>query len=81
MAMRNAGAVVRRATALALALFVAPVVFAQPPIPVERVTFDEAVKRVIEKNPLVAIAAAGILRVEALLTQTRSAPFHARKRP
>ena len=38
---------------------------AQPPVPAERVTFDEAIERAIEKNPIVAaIAAAGILRAE-----------------
>jgi len=48
-------------------------VVAQPPIPVERVTFDEAIKRAIEKNPSSAIAAAGILRADALLTEARAA--------
>jgi outer membrane protein TolC len=46
---------------------------AQAPVPVERVTFDEAIKRAIERNPSSAIAAAGILRAEALLTEARSA--------
>jgi len=46
---------------------------AQPPVPTERVTFEEAIKRAIEKNPSSAIAAAGILRAEALLTEARSA--------
>jgi len=46
---------------------------AQPPIPAERVTFDEAIRRAIEKNPSSAIAAAGILRALALLTETRAA--------
>lgn len=45
----------------------------QTPVPVERVTFDEAVRRAIERNPSSAIAAAGILRAEALLTEARSA--------
>ncbi len=46
-------------------------VLAQPQ-PTERVTFAEAVQRAIERNPSAAIAAAGILRAEALLTQSRS---------
>ena len=63
-----------RSAVLALALLVAPpVVSAQPPTPAERVTFDDAIRRAIEKNPSAAIAAAGILRAEALLAQTRSA--------
>jgi len=45
----------------------------QTPVPVERVTFDEAVRRAIERHPSSAIAAAGILRAEALLTEARSA--------
>jgi outer membrane protein TolC len=43
------------------------------PQPAERVTFDEAVRRAVERHPAAAIAASGILRAEALLTQTRSA--------
>jgi outer membrane protein TolC len=46
---------------------------AQTPEPAERVTFDEAIRRAIEKNPSAAIAAASILRAEGLLTETRSA--------
>jgi len=46
---------------------------AQPPTPVLRVTFDEAIKRAIEKNPTVQGAAAGILRAEGLLRQARAA--------
>jgi len=46
---------------------------AQPPQPSERVTFPEAVARAIERNPNSAIAAAGILRADALLTQAQSA--------
>ena len=38
----------------------------------ERVTFDEAVKRAIANHPTVRQAAAGVLRAEALLQQTRS---------
>jgi outer membrane protein TolC len=43
------------------------------PVPTERVTFDEAIRRAIENNPSSAIAAAGILRADALLTEARSA--------
>jgi outer membrane protein TolC len=47
-------------------------VFAQPQ-PAERVTFAEAIQRAVERNPSAAVAAAGVLRAEALLAQTRSA--------
>jgi outer membrane protein len=46
---------------------------AQTPVPAERVTFDEAIRRAVEKNPSAAIAAAGILRAEGLLLDARSA--------
>lgn len=46
--------------------------FAQPPQLAERVTFAEAVSRAIERNPSTAVAAAGILRAQALLSQARS---------
>jgi outer membrane protein TolC len=46
---------------------------AQVPVPAERVTFDEAIQRAITNNPSAAIAAAGILRAEALLLEARSA--------
>jgi outer membrane protein TolC len=45
----------------------------QPPQPTERMTFRDAVQRAIEKNPSAAIAAAGILRADALLRQARAA--------
>lgn len=48
-------------------------VHAQTPAPAERVTFDEAIRRAVEKNPSAAIAAAGILRAEGLLLDARSA--------
>ena len=48
-------------------------VAAQTPATGERVTFDEAIRRAVEKNPSSAIAAAGILRAEALLSDARSA--------
>ena len=44
---------------------------AQTPTP-ERVTFDEAVRRAIEKNPTVVEAAQSILRAEAILQQART---------
>jgi len=50
----------------------ATAVSAQPPTPTERVTFDEAIARATSRNPSAAIAAAGILRAEALLAQARS---------
>ena len=40
--------------------------------PAERVSFEAAIKRAIEKNPSSAIAAAGILRAVALLTEARA---------
>src|SRR5829696_3123118 len=43
------------------------------PAPAERVTFDEAIARATKNNPSAAIAAAGILRAEALLVEARSA--------
>jgi outer membrane protein TolC len=57
-----------------LAVLLVPVLaFAQPPAPIERVTFNEAITRAMERNPNSAIAAAGILRAQALLSQARSA--------
>jgi outer membrane protein TolC len=56
------------ATALALATASA----AQPPEPAERVTFAQALERALARNPSSAIAAAGILRADALLAQARS---------
>ena len=43
-----------------------------PPKPAESLTFQEAVARAIEKNPSAAVAAAGILRAQALLSETRA---------
>lgn len=45
---------------------------AQPPEPGERVTFAQAIERALARNPSSAIAAAGILRADALLVQARS---------
>jgi outer membrane protein TolC len=56
------------------AAIVAPLgIVAQTPVPAERVTFAEAIARAVARNPSTAIAAAGILRAEALLTEARSA--------
>jgi outer membrane protein TolC len=52
---------------------ISAVAIAQVPVPAERVTFDEAIQRAISNNPSTAIAAAGILRAEALLLEARSA--------
>jgi outer membrane protein TolC len=67
---RRAG--VRGAVVVALLAFAAPL-YAQPPTPAERVTFREAIARATERNPSVKIAAAGILRAQGLLAQTRAA--------
>ena len=45
---------------------------AEEPARLERVTFDEAVKRATEHNPTVKQASQAILRAEALLDQARS---------
>lgn len=50
----------------------AAMVQTQPPQPAERVTFSQAIERAIARNPSSAIAAAGILRADALLAQARS---------
>ena len=68
---RRVVAQVCRPAVIALAL--AAVVRAQPPAPVEQVSFQDAVRRAIEKNPSAAVAAAGILRAEGLLQQARAA--------
>ena len=44
----------------------------QTPAPAETIAFDQAIQRAIEKNPNSQIAAAGILRAQALLTQARA---------
>ena len=63
----------RAAKVFAAALSLAASAGAQPaPSPVERVTFEEAVRRAIERNPSVGQAEQAILRTEALLDQARS---------
>jgi outer membrane protein TolC len=55
---------------LVLALAVVPLpAFAQT---IEAITFDEAIRRAVANNPTIQQAAAGILRAEALLQQTRA---------
>src|SRR5580765_3639349 len=46
---------------------------AQPPTPVERVTFQQAIDRATRNNPSAAVAAAAILQAEGLLRQARAA--------
>src|SRR5947208_14075239 len=60
-------------SAVAIVVALAASASAQPQAPTERVTFDDAVKRAIERNPSSAVAAAGILRAEALLVEARAA--------
>jgi outer membrane protein TolC len=62
-----------RPAVVALAVAHPAIAPAQTPAPVERVTFDEAIRRAVEKNPSAALAAAGILRAEGLLLEARSA--------
>jgi outer membrane protein len=62
-----------RPAGVALLLTSATMAAAQTPEPIDRVTFDEAIRRAVEKNPSAAIAAAGILRAEGLLLDARSA--------
>lgn len=63
-----------RAAALAIAL--APIsggiTYAQVVPDPERVTFDEAIRRALEKNPGIAEAAQAILQAETLLQQART---------
>jgi outer membrane protein TolC len=60
------------ALAAAVALVAGPAAATAQPAPLERVTFDEAIRRALERNPSSAIAAAGILRADALLAEARS---------
>ncbi len=70
----------RHAAALLLMLAAAAPALAQAPDPVgegvrpvvERVTFDEAVRRAVERNPTVGQAEVAIRRTQALLDQARS---------
>ena len=42
------------------------------PVEIERITFDDAIRRALEKNPSIAEAAQAILRAETLLQQART---------
>jgi outer membrane protein TolC len=71
-----------RVLAALLVLLPVPAVRAQENAPadpnapvIERVTFDEAVRRALERNPTVGEAAQAILRAEALLDDARTV-FH-----
>jgi len=72
-----------RYLAALLVLLTVPAVGAQETVPpadpnapvIERVTFDEAVRRALERNPTVGEAAQAILRAEALLDDARTV-FH-----
>ena len=58
--------------ALLLWLCVAGVAHAQPPMAIERVTFDDAIRRALERNPTIVESAQAILRADALLQQART---------
>src|SRR5438034_1294182 len=62
----------RRIAAAIVVVMMAGFTHAQTPAPMERVSFQDAVKRAVDKNPSSAIAAAGILRAEALLAEARA---------
>src|SRR5262245_41816860 len=56
------------------ALLSGPALSAQTPAaPMERITFEEAVRRALDNSPTVAQAATTILRAEGLLQQARAA--------
>src|SRR6202035_995500 len=65
------GAVVLACCAAGGPGWAAQLVAPRPP-PGERATFAEAIQRAVERTPSSAVAAAGILRAEALLTEARS---------
>jgi outer membrane protein TolC len=46
-------------------------VSAQAPVAIERVTFDDAIRRALERNPTIAESLQAILRADALLQQAR----------
>lgn len=70
--MTSVAQVFRPAVTFAIVVLVSPALHAQPPVVVERVTFQQAIDRAIANNPSAAVAAAGILRAEGLLAQARS---------
>ena len=63
---------IHAALVAAATLAAAAAAAAQNPAPVERVTFEEAVQRALERNPTVGQAEQAILRSQALLDQSRS---------
>lgn len=56
-------------TAVLVVLLAGGVAAAQVPVAPERLAFDEAIRRALEKNPTVSEAAQAILQAEALLQQ------------
>src|SRR5581483_1581020 len=64
-----------RAATLALLLSVpaARPAFAQPPTPTTRLSFADAVRQAVERNPTVRAAASAILRAEGQLRVARAA--------
>jgi outer membrane protein TolC len=57
---------------LVLWLCAAGVASAQPTVAIERVTFDDAIRRALERNPTIVESAQAILRADALLQQART---------
>ena len=67
------GAALLRAASLGLSVWLGTTAAAGAQgAPIERITFEEAVQRAVAGNPAVEQAAAGIVRAEALLQQTRA---------
>jgi outer membrane protein len=54
---------------------IAPALAAAQPVAPQKITFQEAIQRALERNPTVAEASSDILRAEALLRQVRSGNF------
>ncbi len=73
MARVSRPAVARDFSPAVIALALIASLHAQTPAPAERISFQDAVRRAIERNPTAAVAAAGILRAEGLLRQARAA--------
>src|SRR5688500_13545826 len=65
------GAVVAAMLVAGADLQAGPAMYAQTQT-IEAITFDEAIRRAIANNPTIQQAAAGILRAEAILQQTRA---------
>src|SRR2546422_10967125 len=62
----------RRIAAAIVVVMMAVLTHAQTPAPADRVSFQDAIKRAIDKNPSSAIAAASILRADALLAEAHA---------